>query len=205
MSGYQYDAAGRRTTALWGSGAKRAWTFDQASQIVSIIDTDGAGALLQRFSFTYDSVGNRTVVRESNKAWTTYAYDPRHAGLTSYVYDAANRFVTSVDGTDKYTYTYDSNGNLTKVVDPTGTTTMSHDKENRLSFHHNAGVTTTYQYEGPGSSGSKSWPELIPPCCRAAAIISAKCSPGNEESILLDYRRDHRREGHRSTTRGLPD
>jgi YD repeat-containing protein len=175
----QYDLAGRRTSLTFASGLLRGFTYDAASQTVSIIDTGSGGSSLARWTFGYDAVGNRLVVRDNAGAWTTYSYDAKNQltqdatalvnthtynygydgvgnRLTSNeggmvmtsTYDAANRLVTSVDGSGPSTYTFDSNGNMTKVAAPSSVTTMVYDIENRLVRHESGGVTTTYTYQG---------------------------------------------------------
>ena len=69
----QYDLADRRTTVIFASGLTRAFTYDAANQTVSIIDTGTGGSSLARWTFVYDAVGNRSVVRDNAGASTTYS------------------------------------------------------------------------------------------------------------------------------------
>lgn len=172
------QSAARKTRAQLPSGGQRQWGYDAVSQIVTITDLTAGTALAQRFTFSYDGVGNRTVISDLDGALTTYAYDAKNRltqdktsgtnahtydytydpndnrltasenGLTTYTYDAANRLSTSQDSTGSSAYTYDANGNLTNVSDPTGLTTMTYDKENRLSVHAQGSTLTTYTYSG---------------------------------------------------------
>ncbi len=99
--------------------------------------TQDATALVNAhtYNYGYDGVGNRLTSNEGGTVMTS-------------MYDAANRLVTSVDGSGPSTYTFDSNGNMTKVAAPSSVTTMVYDIENRLVRHESGGVTTTYTYQG---------------------------------------------------------
>ena len=53
----------------------------------------------------------------------------------SSTYDAANRPVTTVQGSGTTTYTSDANGNLTGIIAASSRTTMTYDKENRMASY----------------------------------------------------------------------
>jgi YD repeat-containing protein len=115
--------------------------------------------VLETFDYTYDAVGNPTVLAEANGdrvTWTydalsqligdvrggassyahTYTYDAvgnRAArGTTDYTYDAANQLtLRDADGA-LTTYSYDANGNLLAQEKAAGTTTFTWGYENEL-------------------------------------------------------------------------
>lgn len=53
-------------------------TYDAAGRPVSLIQRDQDSVLLRRFTYTYDNVGNRTVIVDSNGSRTTYTYDDKY-------------------------------------------------------------------------------------------------------------------------------
>ena len=93
---------------------------------------------LYRDTFTYDDVGNRTLLHNA-------------AGRTTYTYDVANQLETAVLGTTRTTYTYDNNGNL-EVENASGTrTTHTWNDENQLTQVAKTGMTTNqYTFNGDG-------------------------------------------------------
>ncbi len=81
---------------------------------------DQAGStLLQRFSFSYDSVGNRTVVQDSAGAASTYTYDNKNR-LTQ----------DNTTGLNAHTYTYDLRHEVARWI-----VMRSRNRHDRVSHH----------------------------------------------------------------------
>ena len=162
---FQYDLLSRATTILYGSGLSRAASFDGIGQTTNRIDKTSVGAITQAMTFSYDGVGNRTVILDGNNRTTytydkknrliaddttgtnahnyVYSYDPIDNRLTSsetgilatWIYDASSRMTTSIEGSTVSSYTYDSNGNLLAAQVGAQWNTMTYDKENRLATY----------------------------------------------------------------------
>ena len=133
---YEYDGNGRRTSVLEADGSRVTWTYDRISQVTSEWRT---GTNPYRHTFTYDSVGNRTLKIEDGDR-------------TTLVYDACNQLLTSEDNSGTTTFTYDGNGNQTVVQKPSGDrTTQVWDYENRLvkTIQPSGGITSmAYDADG---------------------------------------------------------
>ena len=90
-------------------------------------EKNSGGTVLQRFTYTYDAVGNRTVIEDKNGARTTYAYDAKSrltqdatTGLNTHTYDYSydsrdNRLTSSETGSVS-TFSYNAFGQLTTSV-----------------------------------------------------------------------------------------
>ncbi len=89
--------------------------------------TDASYGTDEHFAYSYDAVGNRTVMTDA-------------LGIHAYSYDAANRLTT----VDSIPYSYDANGNL--FFD--GAFTYAYDAANRLTSVTGNGSTSTYLYDG---------------------------------------------------------
>ncbi len=133
---YEYDGNGRRTSVLEADGSRVTWTYDRISQVTAEWRT---GTNPYRHTFTYDSVGNRTLKIEDG-------------ARTTLVYDACNQLATSEDVSGTTTFTYDGNGNQTVLQKPSGDrTTQVWDYENRLvkTIQPSGGVTSmAYDADG---------------------------------------------------------
>jgi len=101
-------------------------------------------------TYAYDALYRLTAANYSDGTYFHYAYDSvgnrlteqTQAGMTTYVYDTANR-LTSVNGV---TYTWDNNGNLLSD----GVNTYTYDHANRLASASGGGYNATYGYNGTG-------------------------------------------------------
>jgi RHS repeat-associated protein len=171
ISSYTYDALNRRTGksfAVSGSPLAVNYNYDLASNLLSInyqpsTPTGFGGQATINFGYTYDNVGNRLSLTDTNGLHNysydnvyrlvnstnpseTYSYDPvsNRNPLTNN-YDGGNRLLDD----DIYTYTYDLDGNMTKKVKKIGgeTTTYTYNSEDQL-----IGVNSniTYKYDALG-------------------------------------------------------
>jgi RHS repeat-associated protein len=174
---YDYDAAGNQTMAALpiDDGHIETRTYDRAGRL-SRLGSARAGTTLVDFDYSLDAVGNPTqVVRTGTlPGSTTYTYDSRHrlsevcfaascvgasdyirwtyddvgnrlseirpSGSTSYAYNAGDQLTVA----GSTSYTYDANGNQVSA----GARGMSYDLQNRIVSLSEAGMTTTYSYDG---------------------------------------------------------
>ena len=121
-------------------GNRITMVYDAGNQLVGHRYPDG-----RRHTFTYDQVGNRTVLA-----------DP--TGRTTTVYDDRNRPVRVTNPDDKaITYSYDAIGRRRTMTDPDdGLFTYTHDDAGRLHWLENPqGQRTTFTYDGVGRQTQK--------------------------------------------------
>jgi RHS repeat-associated protein len=202
---YTYDAANRLTmvtdwdsqavTYTWNdanalltvdrpNGVDSAYSYDIAGRLTQIDHSD-ATKTLARFTYTYNSIGNRTAVTESlhigqpNENITTiaYTYDPlsrlTHADYSNatdyaYTYDTVGNRLTQAVGTTTTAYAYDDANRMTAVNGVThtwdnngnlindGASTYAYDVENRLTSITTGTETSSYTYNGLGDRLSQS-------------------------------------------------
>ena len=57
---FAYDALGRRTRTLYPNAMTLETSYDAASRVTAMIYRDGAGAIIESFTYAYDNRGNRT-------------------------------------------------------------------------------------------------------------------------------------------------
>src|SRR3989338_2744824 len=113
---YTYDIIGRRTKAQYLNGTYTDYTYDDANQLLSLINKKADGTIISSFTYNYDNVGNRLTMTTTQGAYS-YNYDDNYQLKT----------VTYPDLSTS-TYNYDLNGNLTQD----GTYTYTYDYDNRL-------------------------------------------------------------------------
>jgi YD repeat-containing protein len=154
----QYDPGGRLTTQLNLDGSKRRFTYDAASQVVSIIDEDSSGTPLQRFTFTYDEDGNRKVIVDANGSHTTYTYDAKdrltqdhttgtNAHLYNYSYDLNDNRLTENEKGSVTTYVYNAFGQITTSVFDGSISTYTYDDNGNLVLVNDGTYLTTMAYD----------------------------------------------------------
>jgi RHS repeat-associated protein len=124
---YSYDAAGRRTSMVDGTGTT-SYSYDALDRLTS--DTNGNGATI---GYAYDLDGNLTSLTYPDSSVVTYGYDD------------ASQMNSLTDGlSNTSTFGYDNNGNLTGESLANGTTiTRSYDRadEPATITHANSGGT----------------------------------------------------------------
>lgn len=137
-----YDLAGRKTGVRYASGVRTGYGLDAVGQILTLISDDAGSTTYNRFTYTYDAIGNRDTVRDLNGSVTTYTYDAKNR-LT--------RDLTSVTNAHDYTYTYDGNDNRLTSSETGVVTQYAYDAANRLVTSVASGQTTSYSYNNWGA------------------------------------------------------
>ena len=172
---YFYDLAGRLSGKKTANGNYTTNIFDDAGQLLRLINFKNDGSVNSRFDYSYDSRGRRKSMQTVDGNWTyhyddlgqltnavfasgnasipnqnlTYIYDPLGNRLST----ISNGVVTAYSPNELNQYervgdtvnSYDADGNLRLAVSPTGTSRYTFNEENRL-----VGVTTpagTWEYE----------------------------------------------------------
>ncbi|MGB5338131.1 MAG: RHS domain-containing protein, partial [Gammaproteobacteria bacterium] len=165
-----YDAAGRRKTLIYPSGAVVTYHYDAAGQ-VSGVDLDTGGTVTALMSnATYLPFGPLTEQRLGNGLGHTSRYDQAYrirafdsdaffdmlsydgngnaltrytpSGTHTHTYDALNRLDTSTGPYGSRDYDYDPNTNRTRLIDDGRSTTYSYTpNSNRLDAIGGTSVT----------------------------------------------------------------
>lgn len=153
---YLYDSVSRLVRRTLGNSEYTTYTYNERSQVTSLVNHAANDSIESQFAYTYDSQG-RPLTMTTSAGTTTYGYDATQQLISvtlpdgrsiHYQYDAAgNRIAVNDDGTqtdystnaaNQYTdvgsthYTYNANGNLATKTDGSGTTTYTYDARNRL-------------------------------------------------------------------------
>jgi len=122
---YSYDPAGKRLSKTDSDGL-HSYAYDSLDRLTAAVAQTGE-------SYTYDSVGNRTVSHLSS----------------SYLYNLANRLITD----SRFDYVYDANGNLTRKTERASgkITNYAFDSDDELvRIDFSDGTNATYRYDGMG-------------------------------------------------------
>lgn len=158
-STYGYDALGRLTQSISGSGAKIAYSYDLVGNLVRLTYPDGSTA-----TRTYDAVGRLSTVTDWSGHQTKFTYDQdgnlavqSYANTTSatFSYDAADHLTQITDsgpmGQISFNEGRDGIGQLTseKVAGepPNGPVNYAYDPANRLTSANYGGAQLSYQYD----------------------------------------------------------
>ncbi|HKV94282.1 MAG TPA: RHS repeat-associated core domain-containing protein [Candidatus Angelobacter sp.] len=129
--GFGYDSTNRRATLTLSNGVNVSYTYDNDSRVTGIaynFNTNPLGNL----SYTYDSLGRRTLVGGS------FARTGLPGAISSATYDAANE-LANWNGT---AINYDLNGNMLSD----GTNTFTWDARNQVATLNNVSL----QYDAFG-------------------------------------------------------
>ena len=150
---YQHDARGNPTSMLESSGDRVTWTYDAASQLLSECRS---GPSSYANTFTYDTVGNRTV-KNSNSVRTTSIYDAANqlrysqaaAGRTTFQYDAAgNQQIEqpAIGNRTTTTWNYESQPSQYQLPDASRVT-LSYNADNRRILKQSSTGTTKFVWD----------------------------------------------------------
>ena len=152
---FTYDAAGRRTSWTDETGYKVQYQYDAIGRLTKVLD--GSGALLS--AYTYDNSGRVTRLDHGNGTYTVNTYtatgklesELNHAPDGSinsqfiYTYDLQGRMVTMTTLAGMWTYTYDVNSQLTGVRTPDGREIQyAYDAQGNRIAVTDQGTTTNY-------------------------------------------------------------
>lgn len=156
-----FDLDGRVVTyplgSLNGAALVRTLTYDAASRITAM--THGANTAYDQ-TFGYDALGRLTSFLSATSS-QTYAYDATGnrtqlgVGVTTYTFTTAatsNRLSSTTGPAPARSNSYDAAGNL--LGD--GTHTFVYNDAGRMASVTQAGVTTSYLYNGRGERVAKS-------------------------------------------------
>ena len=90
------------------NGTSTTWKYDEKSQLTELVHRDTEG-ILDRYTYTYDLVGNKTGIRKERRGLT------KESGTYTYGYDALDRLESiRKDNVLETQYRYDAFGNRIK-------------------------------------------------------------------------------------------
>lgn len=153
-----FDLDGRLVTYPLGT-VMRTVTYDAASRITATTHTGTANAASYNQAFTYDGLG-RLLTYTGSTGTQSYAYDATgnrtqlKIGASTYsniIASASNRLASTSGPLPAKSNTFDAAGNL--IGD--GTVSYTYGEHGRMKTSVNAGVTTSYLYNGIGQRTSK--------------------------------------------------
>jgi RHS repeat-associated protein len=154
-----FDLDGRVKTYPMGSGLTRTLTYEAASRITAMAHTGDATAAAYNQSFGYDAL-NRLTSYTTATTSQSYSYDANgnrtqvSLGANTYsntISTTSNRLASTSGPLPAKTNNFDAAGNLTGD----GTLNYTYSNRGRMTSVTNAGVVTTYLYNGVGERVSK--------------------------------------------------
>ena len=149
---YQYDQQGRLSEKRSSGGYDTRWRYNETGLLEELCHADACG-ILDRFRYTYDAMGNRTMVTKERRGL------PEESGVYRYIYDGLQRLTgVEKDGKPLRSYQYDAFGNRTELEDHASGTrnTYGYDALNRLLEQEirqgeNTVIHKTYTYDKRGN------------------------------------------------------
>ncbi len=171
-TGYTYDDRGNLLTTVDPLGTTSTFEYDASGRQLGAIDPLGHVT-----TYGYDASGNRA----SETRTRTTAGGAIEVVRTTYVYDALNRLVQTVQPDGSTRTTYDGVGQIVAVERPAGRTTYAYDEQGRListgladgtsrgsaydaegrkvATTDQAGLTTRYQLDALGRVTQITYPD----------------------------------------------
>ena len=177
VTNYIYDPANNLVKTAYPNGASVSFSLDAANRLTDVVNTDSDDTLMLNLTYTLDPTGNRTAI-SANGITTLFSYDAINelvsaqlgpltstwaydavgnrtkqvlpAGVTSYVYDPADRLLQA--GTRLFTY--DRNGNeVSATTGLNGTPVLyTYDAANQLiSARAGTKINSSFSYDGDGN------------------------------------------------------
>ena len=111
---YQYDRQGRLSEKRSSGGYDTRWRYNETGLLEELCHADASG-ILDRFRYTYDAMGNRTMATKERRGL------PEESGVYRYIYDGLQRLTgVEKDGKPLRSYQYDAFGNRTELEDHAG-------------------------------------------------------------------------------------
>ena len=149
---YQYDQQGRLSEKRSSGGYDTRWRYNETGLLEELCHADASG-ILDRFRYTYDAMGNRTMATKERRGL------PEESGVYRYIYDGLQRLTgVEKDGKPLRSYQYDAFGNRTELEDHASGTrnTYGYDALNRLLEQEirqgeNTVIHKTYTYDKRGN------------------------------------------------------
>ena len=149
---YQYDRQGRLSEKKSSGGYDTRWHYNETGLLEELCQADASG-ILDRFRYTYDAMGNRTMATKERRGL------PEESGVYRYIYDGLQRLTgVEKDGKPLRSYQYDAFGNRTELEDHAGGTrsTYGYDALNRLLEQEirqgeDSVIHKTYTYDKRGN------------------------------------------------------
>ena len=138
-----YDALRRVTTMTHGNLSVAEHDYDAGGRLTALRNLKSDRSVISIFTYSYDSVGNRTGVEEANGDLVTWSYDEAYQ-LTREERSGDNAYDT--------TFTYDGVGNRLTQVSSGAPTTYVYDAANELTTSEDASGATTFTYDGNGNT-----------------------------------------------------
>jgi RHS repeat-associated protein len=150
VTGTLYQADGQVSDTVDGLGKHTTYTYDGQGRQTTVTDANG-----HTTTTTYDTAGLKKTVTTAKNVTATFSYDTAGrmsslsysdgtAGASAISYDAANRRLTTTDGT--------------------GTSHWSYDAFGEINTHTNgAGATIGYGYDAAGNETSLTYPGQATP------------------------------------------
>ncbi|NEP80128.1 MAG: hypothetical protein F6K39_19355, partial [Okeania sp. SIO3B3] len=172
---YSFDEVGRLIREDNGNGTYTTYEYNEASQLLALVNYAPDDSVNSRFDYVYDDLG-RTASVTTVEGTFEYGYDANNQLISvnlpegrtiNYAYDAAgNRISVTDDGEitsyntnnlNQYTsageasYIYDADGNLTAKIEGEQSWTYEYDADNRLVTAVTPEGTWSYEYDAFGN------------------------------------------------------
>ena len=158
FTGYTYESHGLKTSQIDAEGTVTNFAYDGGIGNATVGNltkiTVDAGRQNLATQYSYDSVGNRTIMTDANGNHTAYLYNTQRLLTLITPPSASNAAVTN--------YSYDADGRVLQVSRPTGysgwpnqVTSTSYTVAGQKSVVTDpSGYVTTYAYDSAGRVGS---------------------------------------------------
>src|SRR5581483_3544459 len=139
-------------------------TYDAAGNLLTIGNVLGTGAVVSRFTYTYDKANHRKTQLEADNTRVTWTYDKAYqlinekaaggptntAYNVSHSYDPAGNQILTNDGTTVTTYTYSSANRLNRALINGNATTFSYDAAGNRTKQQAGPHSTLYNWDAAG-------------------------------------------------------
>ena len=128
---YAYDAAGRLLTRTLPNGVSVTYAYDDSDRLLELANRRADGAVLSRFAYDLDAVGNRTAITMTQMITPGLTF----TDVVAYGYDATYQ-LTSETRTGNISYTqqfvYDPAGNRIQLITNGQVISYTYDVADRL-------------------------------------------------------------------------